>query len=53
MISPKKADVPYLEFLSVISAALRDNASVEAVINAPSAEIAVKLLRTGERRKLK
>ena len=51
MISPRKASVPYLEFLAAVSAALRDKDTREAVIGAPSAEIAVKLLVTGERRK--
>lgn len=51
MISPRKASVPYLEFLAAVSAALRDKDTRDAVINAPSAEIAVKLLVTGERRK--
>jgi mannitol/fructose-specific phosphotransferase system IIA component (Ntr-type) len=51
MISPKVATVPYLEFLAAVGAALQDDAAREAVINAPSAEIAATLLKTGERRK--
>jgi len=51
MVSPKKASVPYLEFLAAVSTALRDNDAREAVINAPSPEIAVQLLHTGERRR--
>ncbi|MCL2763148.1 MAG: PTS sugar transporter subunit IIA, partial [Treponema sp.] len=48
MISPKKAEVPYLEFLAAISSALHDEVAREAVINAPSPEMAVTLLREGK-----
>jgi Kef-type K+ transport system membrane component KefB/mannitol/fructose-specific phosphotransferase system IIA component (Ntr-type) len=51
MISPKRASVPYIEFLAAIGAALHDDTAREAVINAPSSQIAVTLLKTGERRK--
>jgi Kef-type K+ transport system membrane component KefB/mannitol/fructose-specific phosphotransferase system IIA component (Ntr-type) len=53
MISPKKGAVPYLEFLSAIGSSLHDDAARDAILNAPSAEIAAKLIRTGERRKRK
>jgi mannitol/fructose-specific phosphotransferase system IIA component (Ntr-type) len=53
MISPKKAAVPYIEFLSAIGTALHDESAREAVINAPTAQTAVTLLNTGERRKRK
>jgi fructose-specific phosphotransferase system IIA component len=53
MASPKRADVPYLEFLTAIGTSLRDDNTREAVINAPSVEIVVRLLHTGERRKRK
>ena len=45
MLSPKRAAVPYLEFLAAIGTALTDDDTREAVINAGSAEIAVSLLQ--------
>jgi Kef-type K+ transport system membrane component KefB/mannitol/fructose-specific phosphotransferase system IIA component (Ntr-type) len=51
IVSPKRAQVPYIEFLAAIGAALHDDTAREAVINAPSPEVAVTLLHTGERRK--
>ena len=52
MISPKKASVPYLEFLAAIGAVLNDKTTRKAVLEAPSSKIAAVLLRTGERRKI-
>jgi mannitol/fructose-specific phosphotransferase system IIA component (Ntr-type) len=44
MISPKKAAVPYLEFLAAVGSALHDDTALEMVINAHSPEMAVRLL---------
>ena len=51
MISPRKASVPYLEFLAAVGSVLNDETTRESVINAHTAEVAAMLLRTGERRK--
>jgi len=49
-IAPKKNTSPYLEFLAAVGTQLTDEPTRIAVQNALTKEVAVKLLRTGERR---
>jgi Kef-type K+ transport system membrane component KefB/mannitol/fructose-specific phosphotransferase system IIA component (Ntr-type) len=49
-IAPKKNTSPYLEFLATIGTLLTDEPTRNAVHNAPTTEVAARLLRTGERR---
>jgi Kef-type K+ transport system membrane component KefB/mannitol/fructose-specific phosphotransferase system IIA component (Ntr-type) len=49
-IAPKKNTSPYLEFLATIGTLLTDEPTRNAVHNAPTPEVAARLLRTGERR---
>jgi mannitol/fructose-specific phosphotransferase system IIA component (Ntr-type) len=52
MISPKRSTAPYLEFLAAVSAVLHDKSTREAVINAHSTELAAKLLRAGDLKRI-
>jgi Kef-type K+ transport system membrane component KefB/mannitol/fructose-specific phosphotransferase system IIA component (Ntr-type) len=52
MISPKRATAPYLEFLAAVSTVLHEKTTREAVINAHSPELAAKLLRTGDLKRI-
>jgi mannitol/fructose-specific phosphotransferase system IIA component (Ntr-type) len=49
-IAPKKNTSPYLEFLAAIGTQLTDGPTRNAVSSAPTAEVASRLLHTGERR---
>jgi Kef-type K+ transport system membrane component KefB/mannitol/fructose-specific phosphotransferase system IIA component (Ntr-type) len=48
VVSPRKVSGPHIQFLAAIGTVLKDDATREEVINAPSAEEAVKLLRKGK-----
>jgi Kef-type K+ transport system membrane component KefB/mannitol/fructose-specific phosphotransferase system IIA component (Ntr-type) len=52
MISPKRMAAPYLEFLAAVSSVLHDKSTREAVINANSTELAAKLLRAGDLKRI-
>jgi Kef-type K+ transport system membrane component KefB/mannitol/fructose-specific phosphotransferase system IIA component (Ntr-type) len=47
VVSPKKTSGPHIQFLAAIGAVLKDDAIREQVINAPSRELVVTLLRRG------